>query len=329
MTLSTLAIAAVAFTQPVPNSSLERTPTIAGFRSGSVETRLKSLKAKLDPICQNFGGRMGYCVVDLQTGKRIDFRGTEIFPTASTIKTSVALEVIRQVEEGRRKWTDKLEVPPTGRREESMWSYFFKDGTKLDFDGWVNLMVGVSDNTATWLLRDTLTCDAVNARMESLGLPNTKVLGTFPPDRVREVRLRQKWGLGMTTPREMARLFELIAKYKAAQPGGCEKLLRLLSKQYWDDMAIAAAPIEVKVCAKSGAITRSRSEVAVVYGTHPYVLAIYTDDQKDKRWEWNNEGEETIRKMCRIIWATLDPRGPFSLPKGYEKFNPTGAGAEV
>ncbi len=272
---------------------------------------------------------MGYCVVDLQSGKRIDFRGSEIFPTASTIKTSVALEVIRQVEEGKRKWTDKLEVPPTGRREESMWSYFFKDGTKLDFDGWVNLMVGVSDNTATWLLRDTLTCDAVNARMESLGLPNTKVLGTFPPDRVREVRLRQKWGLGMTTPREMARLFELIAKYKAAEPGGCEKLLRILSKQYWDDMAIAAAPIEVKVCAKSGAITRSRSEVAVVYGTHPYILSIYTDDQKDKRWEWNNEGEETIRKMCRIIWATLDPRGPFTLPKGYEKFNPTGAGAEV
>lgn len=329
MSLSATAIAALALLHPIPESPNSPAKSPSAFWNGSIQTRLKELKAKLDPLCSNFGGRMGYCVVDLQSGQRIDFRGTEVFPSASTIKTSVALEVIRQVEEGKRKWNDKLEVPPSGRREESMWSFFFKDGTKLDFDGWVNLMVGVSDNTATWLLRDTLTCDAVNARMESLGLPNTKVLGTFPPDRVREVRLRQKWGLGMTTPREMARLFELIAKYKAAEPGGCEKLLRILSKQYWDDMAIAAAPIEVKVCAKSGAITRSRSEVAIVYGTHPYALAIYTDDQKDKRWEWNNEGEETIRKMCRIIWATLDPRGPFNLPRGYEKFNPTGAGAEV
>jgi len=329
MSIPLTAIAALNLLQPGTKAAFSKHPAATSFAKTTIDSRLANLKVQLDPICKSFGGRMGYCVVDLQSGKRIDFRGTEVFPSASTIKTAVALEVIRQVEEGKRKWKDKLEVPPTGRREESMWSYFFKDGTKLDFDGWVNLMIGVSDNTATWLLRDTITCDAVNARMEALGLPNTKVLGTFPPDRVREVRLRQKWGLGMTTPREMARLFELIAKYKAAQPGGCEKLLRILSKQYWDDMAIAAAPIEVKVCAKSGAITRSRSEVAVVYGSHPYVLAIYTDDQKDKRWEWNNEGEETIRKMCGIIWATLDPRGPFSLPKGYEKFNPTGAGAEV
>ena len=289
---------------------------------------LTKLKSELDTVCKGFGGRLGYCVIDLASGNRIDFRGEEVFPTASTIKTAVALDAISEVDEGKRKWTDKHVVPPMSGRQASMWSYQFRDGVKLDFDGWVNLMITVSDNTATMVLREWLGCDAVNARMMKLGLLNTKVLGTFPPDQIRNIALRKKWGLGMTTPREMARLFELLYRYQAGSEAGCEKLLRILSKQYWDDMAIAASPIDVKVCAKSGAINRSRSEVAVVYASRPYILAIYTDDQKDQRWVFENEGEQAIRGMCKKIWDTFEPCRPFKVPEGYQKFSPTGGGVE-
>jgi beta-lactamase class A len=290
---------------------------------------LKSLRTRLDAICTSFHGRLGYCVKLLDSKESISNRGDERFPTASTIKTGVALEAICEIDEGKLKWTDKHPVPPMSGRQFSMWSYFFKDDTKVDVDGWTNLMLTVSDNTATMVLREWLKPDNVNARLANLGLPNTKVLWDFfPADEVEKVRLRGQFGLGVTTPKEMNRLIELIYRHKAASDAGCDKIIRILSHQYWDDYTDINAPLDVKVASKSGAIDRSRSEVALVFAEHPYILTIYTDSQKDQVWGPTNEGDVTIRKMCGLIWNALNPKRPYTPPIGFEKFMPTGGGVE-
>lgn len=274
---------------------------------------------------------MGYAIIDLTTGKRFGYLQDEIFPTASTIKTAVAIAAVQEVDEGIKRWTDKKVVPPSnppGRREASMWSYWFKDGTSLDMDGWVNLMLTVSDNTATMVMRDWIGVDNINARMKRLGLPNTRILWPgFPADQVELRRLRGQFGLGMTTPNEMARLFELLYHRKAASPAASEKIVRILKKQYWDDFAGLAAPVEITVASKSGAISRSRSEAAIVYGPRPYVITVYTDSQKDRRWTLDNAGEVAIRELCKIAWEGMTGK-PFKLPAGFEKFWPTGGGVE-
>jgi beta-lactamase class A len=126
----------------------------------------------------------------------------------------------------------------------------------------------------------------------------------------------------------MNRLIELIYRNRAASQAGCERILRILSHQYWDENAGITAPIDVKVCSKSGAIDRSRSEVALVFAEHPYILTIYTDNQKDQRWVPESEAEVAVRKMCGIIWNTLNPKRPYNPPVGYQKFLPTGGGIE-
>lgn len=294
----------------------------------STKPDLIKLEVALNEVAKPFLGRLGYCVVDLTTGNRISLHGEDIFPTASTIKTSVALEALCEVDEGKHKMSDTYPLLPTEKRQASMWTYSMKDGTKLDIDGYVNLMIGVSDNTATMTMQDFIGSKPVNRRMMKLGLLNTRILGHRDDRDNQEDAWRTKFGWGMTTPREQARLYELLYQHKAASPAVCEKLLRILSRQYWDDMSIAACPIDVKVCAKSGAVNQSRSEVSIVYASRPYALAIYTADQKDQRWSAENEGEVALRKMCRMIWNAFEPKRPFKLPKGYEKFKPTGGGVE-
>jgi beta-lactamase class A len=287
---------------------------------------LAPLQKRLDAVCRAFHGRMGYSLIVLKTGQRISFRGDERFPTASTIKTAVMVEAVNRVDEGTLKWSDKRPVPPESGREASMWSYFFKDGVAPDLDGWVNLMIGVSDNTATIVLREWLGIEAINARMERLGLTNTMVLGPVPPEKQRLFRLRSMFGLGVTTPNEMARLLELIYRGKAASPGGCEKMIRILGRQYWDDLIGATVPPDVKTALKSGAISRSRSDTGIVFSDNPYVLCVYTDNQKDRRWAPDNEGEVAIRKIAQMVWAHLHPHRPYSPPPSYKPFEPTGGG---
>ncbi|MBS1725509.1 MAG: serine hydrolase [Armatimonadetes bacterium] len=293
----------------------------------STPPNLTKLEKDLTAIAKAFRGRLGYCVVDLTTGKRISFNGEDIFPTASTIKTSVALEALCEVDEGQHKMTDKYPLLPTEKRQASMWTYLMKDGTSLDIDGYVNLMIGVSDNTATMTMQDFIGSKPVNQRMEKLGLLHTKILGHRTDRDNQESVWQQKFGWGMTTPREQARLYELLYQHKAASPAVCEKLLRILSRQYWDDITPTMCPIDVKVCSKTGSVNQSRSEVAIVYASRPYVLAMYTADQQDQRWVHDNDGLVALRAISKLVWNTFEPSRPFELPKGYDKFAPTGGGA--
>lgn len=290
---------------------------------------LAKLKVQLDKICAQFHGRMGYSLRILRTGEVLSCNGDERFPTASTIKTGVALAALQMVDEGKLKWTDRKPVPPLAGREASMWAYYLPEGLQLDLDAWVNLMITVSDNTATIVTRNWLQTMEVNRRLELLGLKNTKILGNAPKELTNIQRLRRMFGMGMTTPNEMSHLFELIYSKKAGSPAVCEKLIRILSHQYWDDAIGYAVPPEVKCASKSGAINRSRSDTAIVYSpTQPYVLTIYTDSQKDQRWVADNEGDVTLRKVAGLVWNMLHPKNPYSPPPGYDQFLPTGGGME-
>jgi beta-lactamase class A len=287
--------------------------------------RLDRLQKELDAACTGFHGRIGYSVLDIESGKRVSSHGDDPFPTASTIKTAIALEALKEVDEGKLKWSDVREVPPMSGREASMWSYFFKDGTKVDVDGYVNLMLTVSDNTATIVLRRWLTPEAINATTDSLGLSHTKVLwDNFPDTDPTDRDLRQRFGLGVTTPNEMNALFEKLYRRQAASPAVCEKLLRILGHQYWDDLTGMTVPVGTATAIKNGAVNQSRSECAIVWAARPYILTIYTADQKDQRWADDNEGLVAIRKMCSAIYRCFAPSKPYSPPQGYEKFGDTG-----
>jgi len=290
---------------------------------------LPALKQELDGIARKFGGRLGYYLKDLTDGRTIGFRHDERFPTASTIKTALMLEAVRQVDAGKRKWTDKIAIPPKSERTEnmqSMWSYYFQDGLAPDLDGWCNLMIGVSDNTATRVLGSNLGNEAVNASLTNLGLPNTKFLAYAPASDTVTRRLNRQFGMGMTTPLEMNRLLELIATGKAASPAGCDRMLRILKRQYWDDAIGSSVPPQVAIANKTGAINRSRSDAAIVYGPRPYILTIYTDNQTDQRWAADNEADLTLARIGNLVWNRMNPTMPYARPAHSERFAPTGGG---
>jgi beta-lactamase class A len=303
------------------------------FASDPKGPDLAKLKPQLDAICRGLDGRMGYSLILLNSGKRIDYRGDERFPTASTIKTAIALEAIRQVDKGERKMTDKMRVPDVADRKEweaSMWTYHMLERTSLDLDGWCTLMITVSDNLATRVVREWMGVLRINDSMASLGLKNTMNLSSFPKDNERLRKLNSQFGMGVTTPNEMARLLELVYQRKAASPEGCEKLIRWMSQQYWDDWIGSTTPLDVKVASKSGAISRSRSDTAIVFSpTEPYVLTIYTDNQKVRTWDESNPGHQAIVGIGYKVWNFLHPNRQVKPNKNYrDKFLPTGGGVE-
>lgn len=290
---------------------------------------MTNLKARLDSICQNFNGKMGYYVKDLRSGQTIGFREAEQFPSASTIKTAIMVEVIKQIEKGKLAWTDKLPVPGPGHRYDSMWLSFVQDKLSVNIDGLVNLMITVSDNTAAVMLSDRVGVENIERRLNDLGLTNTACLIHVPASNDRLTKLRAIYqNMGCTTPLEMGKLLELIYAKKVASTAACERMLRILGHQYWDDHFASQVPPGIMVCSKSGALERSRSDSAIVYGPNPYIVTAYTDDDKDRTWTPDTEAHVALRRIGHEVWQAMNPKQKYDPPADTTKWFPTGAGIE-
>ena len=281
-------------------------------------------------VCGTFHGRIGFYVKNLKTGEAIGLHDVDAFPSASTIKTAIMTEVVNQVEEGKLKWSEKIKIPNKKQRSPSMWTAYLEEGTLVNIDGLTNLMMNVSDNTAAVMLADRVGVENIEKRMLSWGLKETACTIHEPATNERLRKLHEKFAnMGVTSPRDMGLLLERLYRGTAAtNRAASERMLRIMSHQYWDDFFTSQIPPGTYVCSKVGALERSRSDSAIVFGPTPYIITAYTDDAKDRTWGDHCEGHDTLRTLSRLAWQYLEPKHPFTAPKDAERWFPTGSGVE-
>src|SRR5678815_1024371 len=147
-------------------------PLLFSFTAQSQTT----LDDQVKPIVASFKGKVSLFAKNLDTGETYGLNPDERVRTASTIKIAVMIEAFARVADGKAKWTDEVVLTKEKKVSGSGILNELSDGLKLTLREAVNLMMILSDNTATNLVLDVLTTDAVNARMESLGLKQIKIM---------------------------------------------------------------------------------------------------------------------------------------------------------
>jgi beta-lactamase class A len=142
---------------------------------GPVRANTAALRKTLDSLAAAHHGIVGYSVRNLNTGERLERRGDETFPTASLIKVAILVTLYDLVEKGQMSLDDPLtllkidQVPGSGTLQH------MHPGMTLTVRDATWLMSTTSDNTATNLILDKILIHRVWAKMDSLGLPNTRV----------------------------------------------------------------------------------------------------------------------------------------------------------
>jgi beta-lactamase class A len=171
------------------------------------------------------------------------------------------------------------------------------------------LMTTISDNTATNLLLDRIVIRRVWEKMEALGLPHTKVHSkSFL--RMSSVAMDSsvKYGLGVSTPNEMARLFALLAAGKAVSAKADSTMLDILAHN--EDYELLQRHVEgLTVPHKTGATNQVRTECALFPLQSRVVACVFTKENKDERWILDNEAQLTMARMGQLISGAW-PRRP-------------------
>ncbi|HEX4936097.1 MAG TPA: serine hydrolase, partial [Gemmatimonadaceae bacterium] len=278
------------------------TPVAAASRTAPrADADTTALRQALDAIADAHHGVVGYTVRDLETGAAIARRGDETFPTASLIKVPILVTVYDLVAKGMLSLDDRLTVLRIDKVPGAGTLQFLHDGIEVTVRDAAWLMTTISDNTATNLLLDRIIIRRVWDKMESLGLSHTKVHSkTFLRSSSVAMDSSVKYGLGVTTPNEMARLFELLAQGKAVSPPADSAMLDILAHNE-DGVLLQRYAGGVRAPHKTGATDAVRTECALFYLRSRVVACVLTKENADQRWILDSEPQLTMARMGEAI----------------------------
>ena len=274
----------------------------------------KKLNKKLQEAISGFNGDIGIYIKNLRTGKTVAINADTVFPTASIVKVPILVGIMDKLERGELNYDQELLYRDSLAYSDYDVVASFKDTTKILLKKVIMLMLTTSDNTASlWLQGLAGKGTRINEILDSLGFKDTRVNSRTPG---RENN-RTVYGWGQTTPAEMGRIFELIYQNKIFSPAACERMMRCLGRNYWDeDEAISAIPPYIEVFSKNGCVNAVRSEVLLVNAPgNPYILCIFTKNNKDLSWAHTNEAWAMARKVSSLLWHYFEPKDKWIKPE--------------
>lgn len=260
----------------------------------------KSLQKEIESLIKDFKGDIGIYVKNLRTNKVVSINADTLFPTASMIKIPIMIGVMDKIHRGELKYHQEIVYKDSLLYAGVDILGSFKNSEKIDISKVMMLMLTMSDNTASlWLQSLAGGGKRINAILDSLGFKDTRVNSRTEG---REGN-RTQYGWGQTTPYEMATLFEKIYKREVISDSASQKMLRLMGRDYWDEVAISQIPADIFVAAKNGSVNQTRSETLLVMAPKdPYVFSICTKNNKDISWKDTNEAWVLTRKISKLLW---------------------------
>ena len=220
--------------------------------AGAQSAKSSGLRRTLDSLSAAHHGVVGYSITNLDTGEHLEQRGNETFSTASLIKVPILVTLFDLAEQKQLTLDDPIVLTDIDKVGGAGQLQYLRAPLTLRLWDVAYLMSTLSDNTATNLVLDRIKIRRVWQKMEALGLAHTKVhsgsmtrIASVAPDS------SAKYGLGVTTPNEMAQLFVLLAQGKAVSPTADSTMLSILANN-------EAGPVHVRHASRTQERRRGR-----------------------------------------------------------------------
>lgn len=273
----------------------------------------QSLTERLQGRIGGFAGTVSLYAKNLDNGRVVDIRGTSPVRTASTIKLPILCAVYDAVARGQAKWTDLLTVTaPEKVSGTGVIGSELSDGVQLPLRDVTHLMIVLSDNTATNMVIERFGADMVNAYLDRIGLPATRLMRKIRGDGPvlsaasgwsAEGKLpeNQKYGIGRSTPRDMVTILERLERGEIVSPDASREILAVM-KRCQDGTGIRRRLPGVVVANKTGSLEALRSDVGIAYAKGGRIaMAITVDDMPKPDWSPDNPGSLLIADLAHIL----------------------------
>lgn len=298
---------------------------------------IERLKRHIEDVIRGLEGEVGVAVKHLESGEELSINGDTYFPMASVFKVPILVEVMAQIKEGGLTLEDEVSIQ---KQEQHLGSGVLSDldapGITLSIRNLVNLMMIISDNSATDILLTKVGAENVNRRLRSYalekitvnrtcqhlimdavgmdyekykGLPLEETMAALRKEREENPeafeQAKEKFNQvikDQSSPNAMNRLLELIFKKQILDEESCEHIINVLLKcQTGEERLKGDLPRDVKVAHKTGTIGGTVNDVGIIY--LPYdlghvAITIFTKNNKEK----TEDVEDVIAQIARYVY---------------------------
>jgi beta-lactamase class A len=272
-----------------------------------------SLDAAVKREIASFPGTVTLAAKNLTTGTTYALGAEQPTRTASTVKLAITVECFYEAAEGKLKWTEPIKLTEDEKVSGSGILQDLSPGDELPIRDMVDVMIVLSDNTATNLILNRITGNAVNARMAQLGFQQIRVMRKILgdgndlkpyPSGITEEGAKQenkKWGIGRSSPQEMLMLLQKLYNGELVNKQASDEMLAILKRQR-DHNGIGRDMKDVTIASKSGALDHLRSDVGIVYSKPgPIAMAITVEGIPEIDYGPDNAGNLLISKLSEIL----------------------------
>lgn len=272
--------------------------------------QLERVRPDLERRIAEHHGTVGLAVIDLRTDETLSIGGDEPFPSASVIKVPLLVELLTQVERGELSLDDPIAMLAIDQQPGSGVLQFLDTPHELSVRDAAFLMIAFSDNTATNLLIDKVGIRPVNERMDSLGLTRTALHSkTFLRSTSIDIEGSEEFGLGVTTPMELARLLAMIQRKEVVSAEASALMLDMLGEQFYGHGLPRYLP-SGSVAHKTGDLAASRHDCGIVETDEAaFAICVMTKDNEDRSWRLDNEAHVLIADLAKMVFDALGATG--------------------
>jgi beta-lactamase class A len=203
---------------------------------------LEALKGRIQNITRSVNARWGIWVKCLETGEEIALDADAPMDTMSTIKIPLMVEAYRQAAEGKLNLGEMHRLMESEKQPGTGILQRWAEGTSLSLRDLIDLMIIVSDNTATDIVyRKVGGPAAVNRTMQAYGFDSIRATG-LAADWFKALRARNdaaafhreaKNPFGLSSPKHMGMLLEKLARGEAVSKEASEAMLRHMRGQLY------------------------------------------------------------------------------------------------
>lgn len=258
----------------------------------------------LRPAIESIPGNVGIYAHTMAFGAPVvAYNAGVSFPSASTIKMLIMLTAFKAAEHDPAVMHERIRFRSGDLIGGSDYMVNASDGRHFSVAQLIVPMIRVSDNTASNLLITHFGFRRINEVIRGAGLRHTQLRRHFL-----DTAAILKHMDNRTTPADMAHLlFEIERGVReaiptVASPKSCRRMIDIMLGQTDRDTIPRGVPRGVPVANKTGELSRSRSDVAIVdpYGNSPYVLAVYTSGL-----DAPGEAYDGIAEISRIVYGRV------------------------
>ena len=226
---------------------------------------LKELE-KIEGVC-------GYYYKNLVTGKVVNYNGDEEYHPASMIKLPVLMAIMKLAKDGEASFKEKITVKYEERVPSCGAFNAFTDEPVVDVKTLCELMIVISDNTASNLLIKHYGINRLNKAMQELGFLKTRLERCFYDDKMQEKGYNNK-----IVPSEMGEMLEKLYNHSLIDEKTSKYILYIMNKQQRNGLITLFFNDKYITANKTGGTIKYIGDEGIVYGNRPFVYTIISND---------------------------------------------------